>query len=80
MREKDLNNFKSRLFFKKKLDKIPTRELTKQVATEPTPIPATEPTRRIYYKNFKLKLQKEFVNEIIADKKRHKWWNILELL
>ena len=72
MREKDLNNFKSRLFKKKNLDKIATRELTKQVATEPTPEPAAEPTRRIYYKNFKLKLQKEFVNEIIADKKRHK--------
>ena len=72
MREKDLNNFKSRLFKKKNLDKIPTRELTKQVATEPTPEPAAEPTRRIYYKNFKSKLQKEFVNEIIAEKKRHK--------
>ena len=72
MREKDLNNFKSRLFKKKNLDKIPTRGLTKKVATEPTPEPAAEPTRRIYYKNFKLKLQKEFVNEIIADKKRHK--------
>ena len=55
-REKVLNNFKSRLFVIKNLDKIPTREPTPEkaaelaaeptpkVATEPAPKPATEAT------------------------------------
>ena len=35
-REKVLNNFKTKLFPIKKLDKIPTREPTPELATEPT--------------------------------------------
>ena len=57
-RENVLNNLGSRLFPMKKLDKIPTRE--------PTPEPATEPTK---HKKSKLKLQREFMEEIMADKK-----------
>ena len=71
-REKVLNNFKSRLFPIKNFDRIPTREPT----LEPTPELATEPNK---HKKSKLKLQQEFINEIIADKKRYKWSNILEL-
>ena len=43
------------------LDKIPTRK--------PTPEPATEATN---YKKSKLTLQQEFMNEIVAGKKRYK--------
>ena len=57
-RENVLNNLGSRLFPMKKLDKIPTREST--------PEPATEPTK---HKKSKLKLQREFMDEIMADKK-----------
>ena len=57
-REKYFNNFKSRLFPIKNLDKIPTREPTPELATEPTT-----------QKKSKLKLQQEFMNEIIADEK-----------
>ena len=56
-REKVVNNFKSRLFPIKNLDKVPTRE--------PTPEPVTEPTKQ---KKSKLKLQQEFMNEIVAGK------------
>ena len=44
------------------LDKIPTREPT----CEPTPELAAEPTE---HKKSKLKLQQEFMNEIIANEK-----------
>ena len=57
MQEK-LNNFKSRLFPIKNLDKIPTRE--------PAPELAAEPTK---HRESKLTLQQEFMYEIIADKK-----------
>ena len=57
-REKVLHNFRSRLFPIENLDKIPTRE--------PTPELVTEPTKQ---KESKLKLKQKFVNEIIADKK-----------
>ena len=57
-REKVLNNIKSRLFPIKNLDKISTRE--------PTPKLAPESTK---HKKSKLKLQKEFINEIITDEK-----------
>ena len=65
--ENVLNNFKNRLFPIKNLDKISS--------SEPTPEPAKEPTK---HNKSKLRLQKELMNEIIAIKKRHKWWNILE--
>ena len=58
-REKVLNNFKSRLFPIKILDKILTGE--------PTPELATEPTKQ--QKKSKLKLQQDFMNELIADEK-----------
>ena len=48
----------------KDLDKTPTPE----EVTEPTPKPATEPTPTKHKKS-KLKLQQEFMNEIIADEK-----------
>ena len=57
-RDEVLNNFKSRLFPVKKLDKIS--------ACEPTPELAPEPTK---HNKSKLKLQQKFMNEIIADKK-----------
>ena len=57
-RERFLNNFKSRLFATKNLDKIQIRALTSEVATEPTK-----------NKKSKLKLQEEFMNEIITDEK-----------
>ena len=57
-REKILINFKSRLFQIKNLDKIPTCKPTQNLATEPTK-----------HSKSKLKLQQEFINEIIADKK-----------
>ena len=59
---KVLNNFKSRLFPIKYLDKIPTPEL---------------PTKPTQQKKFILKSQQEFTYEIIADK-RYEWQNILE--
>ena len=61
-KEKVLNKFKSRLFPIKNFDKIPICESTPEVATEP----ATEP---INYKKSKLKLQQEFMNEVIANEK-----------
>ena len=64
--ENVLNNFQSRLFARKKLDKIPTREPTPEVATEPTSEPATESNE---HKKSKLKLQQEFMNEIIFNEK-----------
>ena len=57
-REKVLNNFKSRYFPIKNLDKIPTREPTPELATE-----------RTKHKKSKLKLKQEIMNEIIANKK-----------
>ena len=57
-RENVLNKLGSRLFPTKKLDKIPTRELTPELATEPTK-----------HKKSKLKLQQELMDEIMADKK-----------
>ena len=78
--EKVLNSFKSRLFAIRGLDKIPTRgptpekaaepaaEPTPKVATEPTPKSATEPLPTEHKKS-KLKLQQEFMNEIIVDEK-----------
>ena len=72
-REKVLNSIKSRLFSIKNVDKIPTCQPTPEpaadpppeVATKPTPKPATgaTPTK---HKKFKLKLEEEFMNEIIA--------------
>ena len=56
--EKVLNKFNSRLFSVKNLDKIPTRE--------PIPELVKERTKN---KKSKLKLQQEFMNEIIADGK-----------
>ena len=65
-REQVFNSFKSRL------DKIPTREPTPEAAAEPTarttPNVATEATIT-KHKKYKLKLQQEFMNEIIADEK-----------
>ena len=58
VREKVLNNIKSRLFPIKNLDKIPTRD--------PAPELAIEPTK---HRNSKLKLQQEFINEVIAGEK-----------
>ena len=57
-REKVLNSFKSRLFPIRNLDKLPTLEPTLELATKPTE-----------HKKSKLRLQQEFMNEIIADKK-----------
>ena len=56
--KKVLNNFKSRLFPIKNLDKIPTRELAPEQATQPTK-----------HKKSKLKSQHKVMNEIIADEK-----------
>ena len=66
-REKVLKTFKSRLFPRKNFDKIPTPE----PAAEPTPEVATEPTETTptKHKQSKLKLHKEFMNDIIADQK-----------
>ena len=55
-KENVLNNFKSRLFPKKKLEKIPTREPRADLATRP-----------IKDMRSKSKLQQEFMNEIIAN-------------
>ena len=69
-REKVLNNFKSRLFPIKSLDKIPTHEPTLELATEATK-----------QKKSKLKLQQEFVHKIIADGKdiNHEiFWNYFQ--
>ena len=67
-----LNIFKSRLFPIKHLDKIPTCEKTptikSDIATEPAPKLATEATLTKHKKS-KLKLQQEYMKEIIADKK-----------
>ena len=52
------NNFIRRLFPIKDLDKILTGEPTLELATQPTK-----------HKKSKSKLQHEFMNEIIADKK-----------
>ena len=66
-REKVLKTFKSRLFPRKNFDKIPTPE----PAAEPTPEVAIEPTETTptKHKQSKLKLHKEFMNDIIADQK-----------
>ena len=53
-----VNNFKSKLFRIKNLDKIPAHESTPELATKPTK-----------QKKSKLKLQQEFMNKIIADEK-----------
>ena len=66
-REKVVNNFRSRLFPIKNLDKISTHEPTPEIAPEPTKL-----------KKSKLKLQQKFINEIIADKEDindHIFWN-----
>ena len=42
-RENVINNFKSRLFPIKQIDKIPTHEPTSESTTETTPEPAIEP-------------------------------------
>ena len=70
IREKVLKSFKSRLFRRKNLDKIPTPE----PAAEPTPEVATEPTEATPTKHMKsrLKFHQEFMNEIIADQKDEK--------
>ena len=73
-REKVLNSFKSRFFPIKNLDKIPSRDpgtepaTESEVATEPALKPATE-TTPTKHKKSKLKLQQNFINEIIADEK-----------
>ena len=56
------NNFKSRLFPIENLDKIPIRE----PARELTPELAKELTK---HRKSQLKLQQEFINEIIANEK-----------
>ena len=61
-REEVLNKFKTRLFAIKNLDKIWTREPTR----EPTPELVTEP---IKHNKSKLKLQQEFIKEVIANEK-----------
>ena len=74
-REKVLNTFKSILFPIKDLDTFPTHEPTPEVTTdaaaEPTTKIAIEPTEATptKHKKCKLKLQQEFMNEIIADEK-----------
>ena len=60
--KKVLNNFKSRLFPIKSLDKTSIRKPSR----EPTPDLATEKTN---HKKSKLKLQQEFMNEIMVDEK-----------
>ena len=62
MQEKNFLITNSRLFPKKNLDKNPTRKPIPEAATEP----AKEPTK---HKRSKLKLQQEFMNEIIANEK-----------
>ena len=58
------NNFKIRLFGIKGLAKIPTRGPTLELATESTK-----------QKESKLRLQQEFMNEIIVDKNDEVFWN-----
>ena len=76
MQERVLNNFKSRLFPIRNLDKILTREPTSQVAIEPTPEVAIETTSEVAIETTKatkakterkislLKLHKDILNEI----------------
>ena len=61
-KKKVLDTFKSNLFSIKNLNKVPTHEPNR----EPTPKLAKKPTK---HRKLKLKLQKEFMNEIVADKK-----------
>ena len=61
---KEKKQIKRRLFLIKNCDKIPTPE----PPAEPTPKVATEATPT-YHKKSKLKLQREFMNEIVADEK-----------
>ena len=83
-REKLLDNFQSRLFPMKKLDKIPTLQPTSEPAAEPATEPAAEPTPEVAtepatnptkQKKSKLKLQQELINEIIANEKDEIFWN-----
>ena len=53
----------------KNLDKYPTREPTPNRAAEPTPKVKIDPTPTKHRKS-KLKLQQEFKNEIINDKRK----------
>ena len=53
----------------KNLDKISTREPTPEPATEPEVITEPAEATPTKHKKSKLKLQQEFMNEIIADKK-----------
>ena len=79
-REKILNSFKSRLFPRKNLDKIATRELTpesatesevaKETATEPTK--AAKATKATKHKTSSLKLRERFLNEIKNEIKKYK--------
>ena len=62
-RKKFLNNIKSRLFRIKNLDKIPTHKPRPELATKL----AKEPTKQ---KKSKLKLQQEFINEILTWKRK----------
>ena len=80
VREKCFYNFKSRLFPIKNLHKIATRQPTSEPAAEPATGPPAEPTKEvaskpatesINQKKSKLKLQQEFMNKIIAYKKRY---------
>ena len=57
-REKILNNLKNKLFPIKNLEKTSTRELAPELAPGPTK-----------HKLSNIKLQQEFMNEIIVDKK-----------
>ena len=64
------NNFKSRLFPIQKSDKIPAYEQRPKLALEPTK-----------YKKSKLKLQQEYMNEIIAGGKNINdkvFWNYVK--
>ena len=62
MQEKVFDSFKSRLFPIKKLGKIPTHELTPEVATEPTKA-AKITEAKTKWKISSLKLHEEFGNK-----------------
>ena len=64
-REKVPNNFKSRIFPIKNLDKTSARELTFESAIQPAPKPTPETRKAKTKRNISpLKLRAEFLNEI----------------
>ena len=66
VREKVINNFKSRIFRIKNSDKILTSKPTSELETVPFKL-----------KKSKLKLQQELMNEILANKKVMKYFGIV---